>query len=84
MKLINAEKITDKMIIEFLGAKYASCAEDVRDMIESIRAISPPDVCCGKCKHVIEMDNGKLMCKHKINETEYADFCDCCEYWDME
>lgn len=84
MKLINADEITDKMITDYLGVRYASCAEDVRDMLESINAINPCDICCGKCKHVIEMDDGKLMCKHKVNVTEYADYCDCCECWDME
>ena len=33
MRLIDVDSITDEQIIEYLGLRYASCACDVRDML---------------------------------------------------
>lgn len=35
MRLIDADNITDKQIIEYLGLRYASCACDVMDMLDA-------------------------------------------------
>lgn len=33
MRLIDADKITDEEISKYLGVKYASCTEDVKQLI---------------------------------------------------
>lgn len=42
-RLIDADNITDKQIIEYLGLRYASCACDVRDMLDAQPTAYDPD-----------------------------------------
>lgn len=43
-RLIDADKITDKVILDYLGAAYASCRPDIREMLDdqpTVNVIKP-------------------------------------------
>lgn len=47
-RLIDAEAITDHEIIDYLGIRYASCLDDVRDMLNDQPTIEAAPVVHGK------------------------------------
>lgn len=42
-RLIDVDNITDEQIVDYLGIRYASCACDVRDMLNEQPTVYDPD-----------------------------------------
>lgn len=59
-KLIDAEAITDHEIIDYLGIRYASCLDDVRDMLNDQPTIEAAPVVHGEWENV--GDNEEDLC----------------------
>ena len=79
-RLIDAEAITDHEIIDYLGIRYASCLDDVRDMLNDQPTIEARQVVHGewiKSDLLFEADKCTI-CNASIYNTDGMNFCPNC------
>ena len=54
MRLIDVDAITDDEIISYLGIRYASCKEDIRDMLDEQPTLDETEIICKGFERVVE------------------------------
>lgn len=60
MRLIDVDAITDDEIISYLGIRYASCKEDIRDMLDEQPTLDEKEIIRKAFERVIEQLNGLM------------------------
>ena len=54
MRLIDVDAITDDEIISYLGIRYASCKEDIRDMLDEQPTLDEKEIIRKAFERVVE------------------------------
>lgn len=57
MRLIDVDAITDDEIISYLGIRYASCKEDIRDMLDKQPTLDEKEIIRKVFERVVERLN---------------------------
>lgn len=60
MRLIDVDAITDDEIISYLGIRYTSCKEDIRDMLDEQPTLDEKEIIRKAFERVIEQLNGLM------------------------
>lgn len=73
--LIDRSKITNSDIIHYLGRGYASCAPDIRELLDDQPTMDAVPVV--RCKECIHRDDGScpMDANYPWNDTKSDDYC---------
>ena len=69
MRLIDVDAITDDEIISYLGIRYASCKEDIRDMLDEQPTIDETEIIRKAFERVVDRLE-LLKYRHLPSKTE--------------
>ena len=72
MRLIDADRITDDSIRLYLGERYVSCLEDVKDLIDDQPTVN------NYGKKPMKVNNQKMLYDFNGDEFSVCGDCPCC------
>lgn len=68
-RYIDADKITDDVICDYLGVRYSSCCSDIKDMIDNQLTID-----------ILEVIHAEWVVSSDVGDLSYYCTCSNCEY----